>query len=76
LLQNIAMTSLSLYNKIEALPPELKEEAKDFIEYLVEKTKNKHPNLKTKKPVFGSLKGKIHLSKDFDAPLDEFKDYM
>lgn len=33
------MTSLSLYTKIEALPPDLKEEAKDFIEYLVEKTK-------------------------------------
>jgi hypothetical protein len=70
------MTSLSLYTKIEALPPDLKEEAKDFIEYLVEKTKNKGPNPKTKTTVFGSLKGKIHLSEDFNAPLDEFKDYM
>lgn len=70
------MTSLSLYTKIEALPPDLKEEAKDFIEYLVEKTKYKDSNPKAKKPVFGSLKGKIHLSEDFNAPLNEFKDYM
>jgi len=70
------MTCLSLYTTIETLPPDLKEEAKDFIEYLLEKTKNKNATPKSKKPVFGSLKGKIHLSKDFDAPLDAFKDYM
>lgn len=73
------MTSLSLYTKIETLPPALKEEAKDFIEYLLEKTKKKkkesEPNKKPEK-LFGSLKGKISLSKDFDEPLDDFKDYM
>jgi prevent-host-death family protein len=25
---------------------------------------------------WGVLKGKIHMSDDFDAPLNEFKDYM
>ena len=25
---------------------------------------------------FGCLKGKIHMAPDFDAPLDDFKDYM
>jgi hypothetical protein len=25
---------------------------------------------------FGCLKGKIHMSADFDAPLDDFKEYM
>jgi hypothetical protein len=70
------LTSLSLYTKLETLPPELKEEAKNFNEYLVEKTKKKKPESKVEKPLFGSLKGKIHLSEDFDAPLDEFKDYM
>jgi hypothetical protein len=73
------MTSLSLYTKIETLPPALKEEAKDFIEYLLEKTKKKkkesEPNKKSEK-IFGSLKGKISLSEDFDEPLDDFKDYM
>lgn len=74
------MASLSLYTKLETLPPALKEEAKNFIEYLVDKTKKgkKEPNSKQNNniPSFGSLKGKIHLSDDFDAPLDEFKDYM
>ena len=70
------MTSFSLYTKIETLPPALKEEAKNFIEHLVDKTKKKKSDSKAKKAVFGSLKGKIHLSDDFDAPMDEFKDYM
>jgi prevent-host-death family protein len=29
-----------------------------------------------KKKVWGSYKGKIHMTEDFDAPLDGFKDYM
>jgi len=70
------MTSLSLYTKIETLPPNLKEEAINFIEYLVEKSNKKNSQSKKEKPVFGSLKGKIHLSDDFDAPMDDFKAYM
>ncbi len=73
------MTSLSLYTKLETLPSELKEEAKNFIEKLLDKTKKKKGAEIQKKLTqreFGSLKGKIHLSDDFDAPLDEFKDYM
>jgi len=71
------MTSLSLYTKIETLPPALKEEAKDFIEYLLEKTKKKKKEAESKsKKTFGSLKGKISLSEDFDEPLDDFKDYI
>ncbi len=73
------MTSFSLYTKIEALPPALKEEAKDFIEYLLEKTKKKTKNSESQnqsKKAFGSLKGKIALSDDFDELLEDFKDYM
>lgn len=70
------MASHSLYTKLETLPPALKEEAKNFIEYLLEKTKKQKSESKANKPIFGSLKGKIHLSEDFDAPLDEFKDFM
>ena len=69
------MTSLNLYTKLETLPSDLKKEAVQFINALVEKhsTKNKIENTK---PRFGSLKGKIWLSDDFDAPLEDFKDYM
>ena len=69
------MTSLTLYTKLETLPPELKKEASDFIESLVQKNNSQKVNKKAN-PVFGSLKGKIILSADFDAPLDDFKEYM
>ena len=70
------MTALSIYTKLEMLSPALKQEAMRFIE-LVDKTsgKNSGEAIKTK-PVFGSLKGKIKLSDDFDAPLDDFREYM
>lgn len=70
------MSSLSLYAKIQSLPPALKREAVAFIEYLLQKTQKKTPPSSRKKPIFGSLKGKIHLADDFDAPLDAFKRYM
>jgi hypothetical protein len=71
------MTVLSIYTKLEMLPPALKQEAMRFIESLVEKSSGKNSGEAGKtKPVFGSLKGKIKLSEDFDAPLDDFREYM
>lgn len=74
------MTSLSLYTKLETLPSSLKKKAKKFIEDLLEgqnqKLKNEDNTPAKKERLFGSLKGKIHLSDDFDAPIDDFKDYM
>ena len=29
-----------------------------------------------KAPIFGCLKGQIWMAEDFDAPLEDFKDYM
>jgi hypothetical protein len=69
------MAALTLYTKLETLPPELKKEASDFIDFLIQK-KSKREKEKTRKPVFGSLRGKIQLSEDFAAPLDVFNDYM
>ncbi|MGY4383028.1 hypothetical protein ACVWYN_000047 [Pedobacter sp. UYP24] len=68
------MTSLTLYAKLELLPPDLKSEANDYIDFLIEKTKKKDPKSIT--PKFGSMKGKITISSDFDESLDDFKDYM
>ena len=71
------MTALSIYTKLEMLPPSLKQEAMLFIESLVEKTSGQNSGQASKtKPVYGSLKGKIKLSEDFDAPLDDFREYM
>ncbi|MFC5284910.1 DUF2281 domain-containing protein [Pedobacter alpinus] len=69
------MTSLTLYTKLETLPPNLKKEAKNFIESLIKKT-NKQKEQQINQPKFGSLKGKITLSEDFDDSLDVFNDYM
>jgi len=59
-----------LYGKIESMPSEMQEEVLLFTDFLLSKTSN------TAVPKFGSLKGKIHLSADFDAPLSDFKEYM
>jgi len=59
-----------LYGKIESLPTEMQKEVSLFADFLLSKTSQ------TATPKFGSLKGKIHLSADFDAPLSDFKDYM
>ena len=67
------MNTLSIYTKLENLPIELKQEVSDFIDFLAERSaKAKKKNT----PQFGSAKGKIKLSPDFDAPLNDFKDYM
>ena len=73
------MTSLSLHTRLEALPSKFKREVKRLIEEMLENKKNKKESARRtllKKRSFGSLKGKIHLADDFDAPLNDFKDYM
>jgi len=59
-----------LYGKIESLPTEMQKEVSLFTDFLLSKTQQ------TAIPKFGSLKGKIHLSEDFDTPLSDFKEYM
>ena len=60
-----------LYGKIESLPVEMQKEISLFADFLLSK-KTSHPVI----PKFGSLKGKIHLSADFDEPLSDFNEYM
>lgn len=68
------MENLSLYTKINSLPENLKEEVRDFVEFL----KTKADKQKGEKGMrqFGQLKGKIFLSQDFDAPINDFNEYM
>ena len=67
------MTNTALNIEINSLPKALREEVADFVAFL--KTKNKS-NKQIKQREFGFAKGKIQLSKDFDEPLDIFKDYI
>ena len=67
------MNNVSLYNKINSLPENLKKEVQDFVEFLQSKTLKESGE---KPRTFGCLKGKIKVAEDFDAPLDDFKAYM
>ncbi|MCX6353092.1 MAG: DUF2281 domain-containing protein [Bacteroidetes bacterium] len=67
------MTNTSLKIEINSLPKNLRQEVADFVAFLKTKAGTKS-KLKTRE--FGFAKGKIKLADDFDAPLDEFSNYM
>ena len=66
------MTTTMLYTKINTLPPSMIKEVDDFVEFL--KSKQKKDKVKERK--FGCAKGLIIMHDDFDAPLEDFKEYM
>jgi len=67
------MTNTTLKLEINSLPIELRNEVALFVEFLKQKSKTDS----TKKVrEFGFAKGKIHLSEDFDDPIEDFKDFM
>ena len=67
------MSSVELQKQIDTLPEYLKKEVEDFVQSLITKSKERAI---LKKDFSGVLKGKIKMSDDFDAPLDDFKEYM
>lgn len=67
------MTDIQLYTQISSLPSDLKKEVSDFVAFLKQKSKAKK-ELKERK--FGYAKGFFKMAPDFDAPLDDFKEYM
>lgn len=71
---NIMSERLILEN-LQKLPENLRNEVLDFIAFLVSKNK-KSAVIEKKRPKFGSAKGKYEMSSDFDAPLEDFKEYM
>jgi hypothetical protein len=50
----------------------MKSEVSNFIDFLM--TKNKARS--KQKPKFGSAKGMFKMKKNFDDPIDDFKDYQ
>ncbi len=67
------MTDIQLYTQIASLPPELKKEVSDFVEFLKQKSKKKK---EIKERQFGYAKDFFQMAPDFDEPLDDFKEYM
>ena len=66
------MTTTMLITKISTLPPSLLKEVNDFVDFL----KSKRKKSKITEREFGCAKGLILMHEDFDAPIDDFKEYM
>jgi len=67
------MNYSSVILEFKSLPDELKHQVADFIQFL---TNKKKPEKSSKKPKFGCAKGQFTIAPDFDAPLEDFKEYM
>jgi hypothetical protein len=67
------MTNTSLKMEINSLPKKLRDEVANFVARLKMKANTK-ANLSVRE--FGFAKGKIELVKDFDKPINEFKEYI
>lgn len=73
------MRNTDIQQQFEALPLHLQVEVANFIEFLNTKKVIKEEvarKKKKKKPKAGFLKGTFKMSPDFDASLEDFKDYM
>ncbi len=73
------MEAATLEKKIAQLPENLKLKAEGYIDALLAEAKNtavSHPGEINNQRGYGSLKGKIWISEDFNDPPEDFKDYM
>ncbi|GAA4333981.1 hypothetical protein GCM10023149_41070 [Mucilaginibacter gynuensis] len=79
------METLTLDKKIKMLPDDLKLKVEGYIDALLEENGTGKSQIladpqgeyNVRKPVFGSGKGMFgKMAEDFDAPLDDFKEYM
>lgn len=70
------MNDQLIYSKINLLRSEqLKQELLLFVEFLLTKQFSE-TSVEKRMPTFGSAKGTFVMAADFDAPLEDFKDYM
>lgn len=71
------MSATELIEIIKKMPAAQLKEVEDFV--LAKINADVNPNYVLDEPNgrgYGSLKGKIWMSDDFNEPLDDFKDYM
>ena len=71
-MKQASIYDIDIYNKIFALPKDLKAEVLHFAEFLKQKTM---PTQIIEEREFGCAKGAFVMKEDFDAPLDDFKEY-
>lgn len=68
------MNDIDIYIKVATLPDDLKNEVSNYVDFLKFKTQGEEPTKTDRKA--GLAKGLIQMKEDFDAPLDDFKEYM
>ena len=70
------MAAQDQYIQLSSLPEDVRKQVLDFIEMLMKRHEENPVESQPKKRPIGMFKGKIRMADDFDAPLDDFKDYM
>lgn len=66
-----------LIKEIHTLSDKLKEEVLHYVQFLKQKqTAQNEPSQPRKKRKAGSAKGEIFMADDFEAPLEDFAEYM
>lgn len=70
------MATAHNYIQLSSLPEDVRQQVLDFIEFLMRRRQGSVPHEKRKTPVPGLAKGMVTVPDDFDAPLDDFKEYM
>lgn len=70
------MQTTELTRKIALLPPQKRAALNDYIDTLLRSIETTTPSTNPPKAIFGSAKGKLWMADDFDAPLEDFKEYM
>lgn len=70
------MAAQDQYIQLSSLPEDVRKQVLDFIEFLMHRKEEKPKEPQQKKRPIGLMKGKIWMADDFDAPLDDFKEYM
>jgi Protein of unknown function (DUF2281) len=70
------MISPQLVTTLEKLPPNLQTEILHYAEYLVTKHTPSPEAPPQKYRQAGTMKGMFNMADDFDAPLENMKDYM
>lgn len=72
------MSSNVLEKKIKMVPERYYDEVSAFIDFILYRANNEESETESKKYYRrpGIMKDKIYMSEDFDAPMDDFKEYM
>jgi hypothetical protein len=71
------MLTTMIAESLSQLPENLQQEVLHYIEFLRDRyTKTTITSPPTKRGALGAWKGKIKIADDFDAPLEDFQEYM